>query len=568
MTGSAEPERPVAELVAIAHRWVEVDPDPGTAASVRGAVERAEGSGSAVELASMFGPPLRFGTAGIRGRLGPGPGAMNRVVVRCLAAAVGEVLGRDGRCLVIVGHDARHGSDRFARDAAEVLAGLGHRVVLAVESLPTPVLAFAGRTLAAAATLVVTASHNPSADNGVKVYWGDGAQIVPPIDDAIGSAMARRLSAIDDPAAAVDSVVSGSSSVSGGTVAELSADLVDAYVNEVVERATGVAEASGVRAALTSLHGVGGAIASRCLTSLGVAIAAVPSQQEPDPDFPTVAFPNPEEPGATDLLAGLAAESGAMVAFANDPDADRLAVLIPDDWRRLSGDEVGALFIEGLAQRIATPGALVVSTVVSSQLAGVLAAHHGLRHVETLTGFKWLCRPAIAEPTAMQLLAYEEALGYAFDGQRDKDGIAAAAVFSALVAAWAREGRTVADVLADIAERHGLYYQHNLSRPIEPGRPPQPTGLLPPVGVVVCGATVIRSDAPAADVARIWFDDGARIVVRPSGTEPKLKLYIEVVDDDPVPGGAVTPRERWAARRERARHRAAELSEAVSSQRW
>jgi phosphomannomutase len=442
----------------------------------------------------------------------------------------------------VVGFDARHGSAAFAADAAAVLAGLGVGARRFERIVPTPVLAFAVLHERAAAGVMVTASHNPPADNGYKVYAGDGAQIVPPMDTEISRA-------ID----AVGPIASVTLDEAG--VGHLGDEVITSYIDAVVgsplaPRVGGGAGDAGIRIAYTPMHGVGGDVAVRVLEVAGFAPpAVVPDQAEPDPDFPTVSFPNPEEPGAMDLLLALARETGADVAIANDPDADRLAVAVPSPdapggWRPLTGDEIGTLLGDWLLASTSGPDRLVATTIVSSSLLGKLAAEHGVVYEETLTGFKWLARAALARPDLRPVYAYEEALGSCVgDVVRDKDGISAALAFAGLVAAEKAAGRSVLDRLADVARRHGRHLTRQVSIRYEGGdalsraqavvdrlaaSPPTEIG-----GVAVTEVEDLRPGGigglPPSDVVRLRLD-GGRVIVRPSGTEPKLKAYIETVD--------------------------------------
>lgn len=518
------------DLRAAALAWRDDDPDPGTVAEVDALVATGDEDG----LRDRFGASLTFGTAGLRGALGAGPNRMNRVVVRRAAAALARWLDDhavDGP--VVIGRDARHGSRGFAEDSARVIAATGRPVVLSDGTVPTPLLARAVVALGAAAGVMVTASHNPPEDNGYKVYGGDGAQIVPPTDREI----AERIAAIH-------------------RVADLPlADLADPHIRPLPEQVVddylaGVGslrmqpELPSPTVAYTPMHGVGGPLVARAFTAAGfVAPVVVAEQAEPDPEFPTVRFPNPEEPGAMDLLLALAADRGVDVALANDPDADRLAAAVPvhDGWRVLSGDEVGVLLADHLLRHGTGDDRLVVTTVVSSTMLSKLAARHGVAYAETLTGFKWLARAALDRPDLRFVLGYEEALGYSVgELVRDKDGISAAVVFAELVAALAAEGSSVPQRLDELAADLGVHATRQRSLRFE--------GLDGPARMADRVAR-LRADPPAAlagiditdaeDLARgerfpptdavILRGDGLRVVVRPSGTEPKLKAYVEAV---------------------------------------
>ncbi|GAA1071517.1 MULTISPECIES: phospho-sugar mutase [Kitasatospora] len=528
-------QAPTTDLLARARAWLAEDPDPQTRAELTELLAAAEGpdaeSGERIawsRLAERFAGRLQFGTAGLRGELGAGPMRMNRaVVIRAAAGLAAYVRKNPGLGdLVVIGYDARHKSYDFARDTAAAVVGAGLRAALLPRPLPTPVLAFAIRHLGAAAGVTVTASHNPPQDNGYKVYLGDGSQIVPPADVEIAAEIDAIGALADVPLA------------EGGWEV-LGDDVVEAYL----DRAVTVLDPAGARAldvVYTPLHGVGRDVLLAAFKQAGFpAPTVVAEQAEPDPDFPTVAFPNPEEPGAMDLSFRTAAAAGPDIVIANDPDADRCAVAVPDNggWRMLRGDDVGALLGSALvAKRV---GGTFATTIVSSTLLGRIAAAAGLGYTETLTGFKWISR---AEGLRY---GYEEALGYCVDpeGVRDKDGITAALLIAELAATLKRSGRTLTDLLDDLALEHGLHATDQLSARVDDlaliaeamhrlrERPP----------TVLAGLQVTRADDLTAGSADLPATDGlryylagegvrsARIVVRPSGTEPKLKCYLEVV---------------------------------------
>lgn len=537
-----------------AERWLAADPDPDTRAELTALLA----AGDHDVLAERFGARLAFGTAGIRGPLGAGPARMNRAVVRRVTAGLAAHLLAQvpdvGERGVVVGRDARHKSDEFAADTAGVLAAAGIPVRCFAHPVPTPLLAFAVRHLETAAGVQVTASHNPGADNGYKVYWSGGAQIIPPLDDEISAA-------IDAVTGPVEVAGPGSALISN-----VDPGVVDGYVAAALGSAV-AGDAPGardLRIAYTSMHGVGNDLALRLLREAGFAdVHSVPEQAEPDPDFSTVPFPNPEEPGALDLALGLAAEVGADLVLANDPDADRIAVAVPADgrWRALSGDEVGCVLAESLLTAGSGPDRLVGTTVVSSALLGRIAEHHGVGFVTTLTGFKWLAAAAAdAEAEGRRMvLAYEQALGVMVGtAVRDKDGLSAAVAVADLAARLKGDGRTLVDALDDLAWRHGLHVTRGRSLRLSGADGPQVVrrvldGLRrdPPrelAGVAVAWiadhATGLRTSAddttepagtPPADLFAIGLADGARLQVRPSGTEPLLKFYFEVVE--PVRAG-------------------------------
>jgi len=515
-------------IVATAEAWLRRDPDPDTRAELAALLE----AGDHDELARRFAGRLAFGTAGLRAALGAGPLRMNRVVVR--EATAGLVRHLPEGATVVVGHDARHKSDVFAQDAAGVVAAAGGRALLLPLSLPTPVLAFAVRHLGADAGVMVTASHNPPADNGYKVYLGDGAQIVPPADaeiaahiEAVAAEGEVAVAEPDDPRIEV-----------------LGAEVVSAYLDAVV--AGSLVAARNVGVAYTAMHGVGRDVLLAAFGRAGFpAPAVVVEQGDPDPDFPTVTFPNPEEPGALDLGLALAGRVDADVLLANDPDADRLGVAVPTPdggWRALTGDEIGALLADHVLAHTTGADRLVVTTVVSSRLLGRMAAAHGVHFEETLTGFKWIARPALAHPEWRFVFGYEEALGYLVgDAVLDKDGIGAALAFAGLVADLKARGLTVHDRLAALAVEHGLHATRpvtlrfdgpdgldRIAALMAATRADPPTAL---GGLAVEERRDLLADAdlPPTDALVLHLAGGARVVMRPSGTEPKLKCYLEAV---------------------------------------
>ncbi len=578
------------ELAGRVRAWVDDDPDPQTARHLADLLDLAGEStedetmqiAARQELADRFSGFLEFGTAGLRGALGGGPNRMNRaVVIRTAAGLVrylGDVLGPDARPRVVIGYDARYLSDTFARDTAAVVTAAGGEALLMPRYLPTPVVAFAVRHLHADAGVVVTASHNPPQDNGYKVYLGgrvvtdagQGVQIVPPHDAEIASRIA-----------AVPSVTSVPRVDGGWTT--LGEEIVDAYLAAVGALAT-PGTPRDLRIVTTPLHGVGGELVARVLTEAGFAdLTVVPEQAQPDPAFPTVAFPNPEEPGAIDLALALAHASDADLVIANDPDADRCAAAVRDPraasahgvgsaraegWRMLHGDEVGALLGEDIARRVAATGAadgVLASSIVSSRLLARIAADHGLAYRSTLTGFKWIAR------VDSLTFGYEEALGYcvAPDVVRDKDGLSAALLLAQLAARVKADGRTLVDVLDELAVRHGLHLTDQLSARFADlsaigatmdrvrSAPPATLAGSPVVSVEDLARPQPGPDAlPPTDGLRLLAEDGTRVVVRPSGTEPKVKCYLEVIvpvtDEgaDPVGTARRTARARLDAVRD------------------
>jgi phosphomannomutase len=529
------------ELRDAATAWISDDPDPTTRDELTALLQRADVDEVAhQELADRFASRLEFGTAGLRGELAAGPNRMNRVVVTQAAAGLGAyLLDTVGTGSVVIGYDARYNSEVFATDTAAVLAGAGMTPVMLPGPLPTPVLAFAIRHLRCIAGVMVTASHNPARDNGYKVYLGDGSQIVPPADAEIAAGI-----------------------VAAGPAARIARaekwDIVDdAVVAAYVQAVAGLAH-DGPRdltVVYTPLHGVGGPLVSRVLERAGFGHPlVVPEQSAPDPKFPTVAFPNPEEPGALDLAMRLATTTAADIVFANDPDADRCAAAVPyqdGSWRMLRGDEVGVLLADHLLRRDVR--GVYATTIVSSSQLKLLAEDYGASYAETLTGFKWLSRvPGLA-------YAYEEALGYCVAPRlvRDKDGVSALLLLAELAAELRTEGRTLLDRLDDLAERYGVHATDQLSvrvseralirRAMQRLRdsPPQEMGGL---GVErVDDLSVGSAQLPPTEGLRYTLSSGGRVIVRPSGTEPKLKGYLEVVV--PVDGSDVAGARRQAADR-------------------
>lgn len=525
------------QLLARAQAWRDDDPDPVTVAEIDTLLD----AGDETALRDRFATSLSFGTAGLRGALGAGPNRMNRVVVRRTAAALARWLDDAAvRGPVVIGRDARHGSAAFAADTAAVIAGTGREVVVADGLVPTPLLAYAVRAVGAAAGVMVTASHNPATDNGYKVYAGDGAQIVPPADAEIATRIASigrvsdlALAPADDP-----------------LIRPLPDEVVDGYLDGVAGLRVVTGVASPV-VAYTAMHGVGAELCRLAFGRAGFdAPVVVDEQADPDPDFPTVAFPNPEEPGAMDLVLGLAADIGADVALAHDPDADRLAVAVPSSdastgdrgWQVLTGDEVGVLLADHLLSHTTGDNRLVITTVVSSTMLASMATAHDAEFVETLTGFKWLARAAMARADRWFVLGYEEALGYSVgELVRDKDGISAAVIVAELVATLAAAGSSVLERLDQLAQLHGVHAtrQHSIRYEGVDG-PARMAAVVdrirndPPAGL---GGVVLTEVEDLADGGRLPPADavilrgqGLRVVVRPSGTEPKLKAYVEVVE--------------------------------------
>ncbi|MCA9527518.1 MAG: phospho-sugar mutase [Myxococcales bacterium] len=524
------------ELVAFAAAWMADDPDPETAAATAALLAGPDLEG----LRACFGERLTFGTAGLRGALGPGPNRMNQAHVRRASAGFGHYLIEEAtRGTVAVGYDGRHGSRVFAEDTARVLAGLGFTVFLADAPAPTPALAFAVRKLCCTGGVMVTASHNPPQDNGYKVYWGNGAQIVPPHDTGISACIGAIESLAGLSVPPLDELRRAQ------RVRPIPAEVDVAYAAEV-DALRCYDGPTDLQIVYTAMHGVGRRAVEDVLKRNGyVHFHAVAAQAEPDPDFPTVAFPNPEEPGALDLALAEARARGADVVLANDPDADRLAVAVPDGaggYRALTGNELGVLLADELLTYGARPEKpLVATTVVSSQLLGRMAAAAGVAFAETLTGFKWLATEALrhARTGGHFVMGYEEAIGYSVgEVVRDKDGVSAALIVCDLVARAKRDGVSVLDRLAALYRRHGLHRstQKSLKMPPSAGaelmarlRADAPTTL----GGVAVEATkdylLDKTGLPPSDLLAFRLAGGHRVLVRPSGTEPKVKIYVEVV---------------------------------------
>ena len=576
-----------ADLLARAQAWLADDPDPADRDELRALLA----SGDQAELADRFAARLTFGTAGLRGEIGAGPNRMNRAVVRATTAALagwlhesrggGPAAGTRGPRsdgapgAVVVGCDARHRSADFAEEAARVLAGAGLTVHLLPRPCPTPLLAFAVRHLTAAAGVMITASHNPAADNGYKLYLSDGAQVIPPVDAEVE----KRIAGLG-PLAQVPAADAGSPLITrhGDEVAQ-------AYLDAIV--GTAGAEQAGrpaawpdLRVVYTAMHGVAGDLMLRAVARAGFPPPhVVAAQAEPDPDFPTVALPNPEEPGALDLALADARRLGAELVLASDPDGDRLAVAVPEPggarqarggWRVLTGDQVGALLGASLLARTAGDGdereRLVASTIVSSTLLAKIAAAAGARYTETLTGFKWISRAADGVPGARFIFGYEEALGYEVGTVvRDKDGIGAVLAMLWLAASAKAAGRTVLEEYDGLEAAHGVHLTSALTlRTAEPARimtrlraePPTEFGGQPVSQVI----DLASADAPGqggdraetgravprADVLIFRLAD-ARVVLRPSGTEPKTKCYLEIVE--PLRGRTLAQARAAAAER-------------------
>lgn len=526
---------PNADLLARAEAWLSQDPDPETRAELRAIIDAVvAGDGAAeVDLRDRFDTRLTFGTAGLRGELGAGPNRMNRLLVQQAAYGFAQfLLSREAKPSVVIGYDGRINSDVFAKDSAEIFAGLGLDVVLFPHVVPTPVVATAVRTLGTSAGVVVTASHNPPRDNGYKVYLGgddEGSQIVSPADHQIEALIleAAAMNAADFPKSTAYSLAPES--------------VIDAYIAETA--AVSTQPATPAPFVYTAMHGVGWDVSNRAYLAAGLGNAIVVTEQiEPDGSFPTVAFPNPEEPGALDLAYATADRAGVDLIIANDPDADRLAVAIKDAgrWRRLTGNEVGSLLGWRAAERHKGSGkpAALAASIVSSPALRAVAEHYGIPYSDTLTGFKFVNR------VPNLIFGFEEALGYLVDPAkvRDKDGISAAVDFLAMAGELRAEGRTVADHLIAFAETFGAFASTQISiRVNNLAEIPAISGRFrtaPPSHLAGLAVTAIDDFAngfenfPPADLIRLTIEGGSRVIVRPSGTEPKLKIYIDAAVTD------------------------------------
>jgi phosphomannomutase len=525
-----------SDLRTTARAWLAAEPDADCRQELTDLLE-----GDDEMLALAFAGRLQFGTAGLRAALGAGPLRMNRIVVRQAAAGLGlhllETVPDAATRGVLIGFDARHKSDVFALDTARVLAALGIRALLLPRPLPTPVVAWNIPAMGVAAGVVVTASHNPPADNGYKVYLDDGSQIVSPHDTGIS----RHIDMVDPTAVPM-------SALDDQLIERLGEEALVAYL-DAVPRVRLRPEVAGVTTVYSAMHGVGGDVLLAAFERAGFdAPIPVDEQHQPDPAFPTVAFPNPEEPGAMDLLLAAADRNDALLAIANDPDADRLAAAIPlaaGGWRRLSGDEIGWLLADHVLGHTVGDDRLVVTTLVSSSLLADMAAAAGVHAVETFTGFKWIAHVARQHPNLRLVFGYEQALGYLVTDQPlDKDGITAAVLMAEVAALAAAEGTTIEGRLGDIERRFGRHVTAELSVRMDPvaaaaavaaleAAPPSKVGDRPVLSV---------QSYPEANLLRLVLGgtgDGdattVRVQVRPSGTEPKVKLYGEAVGVDPAP---------------------------------
>ena len=513
------------ELRAEINAWILDDPDPQTAQQLRDLLL----ANNEIELNKYFSGFLQFGTAGLRGPLGPGPSSMNRAVVGRTAAGLSNYMKARGLKNIVIGRDARHGSEDFTRDTAEIMSGAGMEVFVLPRPLPTPVLAFAITELGVDVGVMVTASHNPREDNGYKVYLGgtvDGidyraSQIIPPTDSQISHEIALITSLVTQPRSDKWTVLDDS--------------IVERYVARTAALAT---KPGDLKIVYTALHGVGTETLERVFQAAGFSSPIlVQAQAQPDPDFPTLAFPNPEEPGAIDLALERALQVGADLVIANDPDADRCAAAVLDPirgWRMLRGDELGALLGEYIAAH-ANGGGILANSIVSSSILKKIAVHHKMEFRETLTGFKWLAK--IKGLT----FGYEEALGYCVDSRavNDKDGISAALMLAQIATDLKAEGRTILNFLDEIWRRHGFHGTEQISIRVsdltrvatllEGLRSDPPTEIAGRKIKSIDDLMRPKDGLPPTDGIRIWLDDDIRIIIRPSGTEAKVKCYVEVI---------------------------------------
>ena len=514
-------------LVGEVQAWITDDPDPSTASQLQQWLD----TNNEAELRASFNGFLQFGTAGLRGPIRPGPSGMNRAVVGRTAAGIVAYMKERNLTSVVIGRDARYGSEDYTFETAEIMSGAGMKVFVLPRPLPTPVLAFATNELGCDVGIMVTASHNPPQDNGYKVYLGGtvdgieyrGSQIVSPTDVSIAHKIAGITSLKQQPR--------------GKEWTVLGEEIIEKYIDRTASLAT---KPGSLRIVYTAMHGVGTETLQRVFQKAGFASPIlVEAQAAPDPDFPTVAFPNPEEPGAIDLALETARSFDADLVIANDPDADRCAAAVKDPvtgWRMLRGDELGAILGESIARKTTT--GIFANSIVSSSILKKIAEHYKLEFKETLTGFKWLAK--IKGLT----FGYEEALGYAVDAKtvNDKDGISAAITLAQIATDLAADGKTLLDLLDEIWARHGFHATEQISIRLSD---------LSKVGVIlgglrsnppqnIAGRVVTSIDdlaaptdgLPPTDGLRIWLDGGVRIIIRPSGTEAKMKCYIEVIEKD------------------------------------
>ncbi len=510
------------QTAAYAGAWLQADPDPATKRQLADLLQ----VGDHAELSDRFNSRITFGTSGLRGPRGVGPNRMNRLVI---AQATAAIMRQLRPATVVIGYDGRHLARDFADEAAAMVADQGGMALVMAEPLPTPVMAHAFRYYGADAGLIITASHNPGPDSGCKVYLGDGAQLVPPYDRQIEAVMAE----LADPPTLPHPGL-------GGQVSRARGQVVENYLDVIVpaDPSPGLAELS---VAYTAMHGVAGRVFAEAMRRINTTLHVVDSQFDPDPDFPTVEFPNPEEPRAVDAVTALAAEVDADVAFSNDPDGDRLGIAVPDSdgWRQLSGDQIGVLLGDFALRSTSGPGRITACTAVSSRLLSQVAAAHEVQHVETLHGFKYVARAADDQLETRLIFGYEPALGYAVhDTIRDKDGISAAVAFLELMAELRADQRTVLDRLDELAVEHGLHTTDQIAVWFDGlGSRQRMAAVMDSIRAnppsVIDGRTVtsVTDFAERANMLRFDLDDGSRVQFRPSGTEPKLKAYLELVTE-------------------------------------
>lgn len=516
-----------AALIEEVKAWIADDPDPVTAAHLQSLLD----AGDEAALKPLFNGFLQFGTAGLRGPIGAGPSCMNRAVVGRTAAGIASYMAKRGMRSVVIGRDARYGSEDYTVESAEILSGAGMDVYILPRPLPTPVLAFATSHLKCDVGIMVTASHNPPQDNGYKVYIG-------PTADGINYATSQIINPTDGfIASEIDAVTSLKALSRGNKWTVLGENVITEYIQRTIKLAP---RPGDLKIVYTAMHGVGTETVQRVFNHAGFAtLILVDEQCTPDPDFPTVAFPNPEEPGAIDLALAKARDFGADLVIANDPDADRCAAAINDPkvgWRMLRGDELGVIFGEWIART--HPAGTMGNSIVSSSALRKIAAHYGVDFMEVLTGFKWLAK---IEDLAY---GYEEAIGYAVDSEtvNDKDGVSAALFLAQIAMDLKRDGLTLADLLDEIWARHGFHGTEQISiRTADMGAITRLLASLrsnPPQEIAGRAVSAIDDLAaptdglPPTDGLRIWLAGGIRIIIRPSGTEAKLKCYIEVITKD------------------------------------
>jgi phosphomannomutase len=516
-----------AALIEEVKAWIADDPDPVTAAHLQSLLD----AGDEAALKPLFSGFLQFGTAGLRGPIGAGPSCMNRAVVGRTAAGIAAYMAQRGMKSVVIGRDARYGSEDYTAESAEILSGAGMDVYILPRPLPTPVLAFATSHLKCDVGIMVTASHNPPQDNGYKVYIG-------PTADGINYANSQIINPTDEfIAREIDAVTSLKALPRGNKWTVLGEDVIAEYIQRTIKLAP---RPGDIKIVYTAMHGVGTETVQRVFNHAGFAtLILVDEQCTPDPDFPTVAFPNPEEPGAIDLALAKARDFGAELVIANDPDADRCAAAIHDPkvgWRMLRGDELGVIFGEWIART--HPSGTMGNSIVSSSALRKIAAHYGVDFKEVLTGFKWLAK---IEDLAY---GYEEAIGYAVDSEtvNDKDGVSAALFLAQIAMDLKRDGLTLADLLDQVWARHGFHGTEQISiRVADMGAITRLLATLrsnPPQEIAGRAVSAIDDLAaptdglPPTDGLRIWLAGGIRIIIRPSGTEAKLKCYIEVITKD------------------------------------